>query len=301
MGCFVLPVLGGFWNFLEVKQWHFENTAWRSLGPFWSSCPYAVHTVIPNQIIVGRLSLGESESRTQTMYDRACAALYLFTRLLSLESEWSLGCSLTYTLFWLTWTWTSLGPFVWGCTGAQAKTQWKSNIWFWFRGNIVIFGIQFFKFLGKNQSMLYFGFIPLSFQWTTVNDSKTWKKLPVCDIVHTHAWCRSGLVPIQIRRSDILQSYWFSVRPLGPNFLRYATNTLYMYKDLNENPETFRLQTFLPLRFIATVFFCHSFDSVSMVTQWFFDSLAGPKFGSPPPRDDWEECDFEVAARNNSR
>ena len=36
---------------------------------------------------------------------------------------------------------------------------------------------------------------------------------------------REGLVPIQIRRSDILQSYWFSVRPLGPHFLRYATNT----------------------------------------------------------------------------
>ncbi len=31
------------------------------------------------------------------------------------------------------------------------------------------------------------------------------------------------LDPIQIRRSDILQSYWFLVRPLGPNFLRYAT------------------------------------------------------------------------------
>ncbi len=59
------------------------------------------------------------------------------------------------------------------------------------------------------------------------------------------------------------------------------------YKDLNENPETFRLKTFLPLRFIPTVFFCHSFDSVSMVTQRLFDSLAGPKFGSkfgsPPP------------------
>jgi hypothetical protein len=33
-----------------------------------------------------------------------------------------------------------------------------------------------------------------------------------------------GLDHIQIRRSDILQSYWFLVRPLGPNFLRYATN-----------------------------------------------------------------------------
>ena len=31
-----------------------------------------------------------------------------------------------------------------------------------------------------------------------------------------------GLDPIQIRRSDIFQSYWFLVRPLGPNFLRYA-------------------------------------------------------------------------------
>ena len=30
---------------------------------------------------------------------------------------------------------------------------------------------------------------------------------------------------------------------------------------------TLRPETFLPLRFIATVFFCHSFDSVSMVTQ----------------------------------
>jgi hypothetical protein len=35
----------------------------------------------------------------------------------------------------------------------------------------------------------------------------------------------TSLDPIQIRRSDILQSYWFLVRPLGPNFLRYATNT----------------------------------------------------------------------------
>jgi len=54
---------------------------------------------------------------------------------------------------------------------------------------------------------------------------------------------------------------------------------------------------------IATVFFCYSFDSGSMVTQWFFDSLAGPKFGSPPlppAGDDWEECDFDVAARNYS-
>jgi hypothetical protein len=37
--------------------------------------------------------------------------------------------------------------------------------------------------------------------------------------------CNPGLDPIQIRRSDILQSYWFLVRPLGPNFLRYATNS----------------------------------------------------------------------------
>ena len=36
-------------------------------------------------------------------------------------------------------------------------------------------------------------------------------------------WRFEGLDPIQIRRSDIFQNYCFSVRPLGPNFLRYAT------------------------------------------------------------------------------
>ena len=36
-------------------------------------------------------------------------------------------------------------------------------------------------------------------------------------------------------------------------------------------------------------------------TQWFFHSLAGLNSGPPPPTgDDWEACDFEIAARNNS-
>ncbi len=47
-------------------------------------------------------------------------------------------------------------------------------------------------------------------------------RLPVLHII---AHLEARLDPIQIRRSDILQSYWFLVRPLGPNFLRYATNT----------------------------------------------------------------------------
>ncbi len=55
---------------------------------------------------------------------------------------------------------------------------------------------------------------------------------------------------------------------LGPVTENYrVVSLLTYYKDLNENPETLRLETFLPLRFVATVFFCHSFDSVSMVTQ----------------------------------
>ena len=49
--------------------------------------------------------------------------------------------------------------------GAQAKAQWKWGIWLCFRDNVLIFGINIFKFLKKNQNILYFGLIPLSFHY----------------------------------------------------------------------------------------------------------------------------------------
>ncbi len=47
----------------------------------------------------------------------------VFSRLLSLESEWSLGFHFTFSPFWLTWTWTSLGPFVWGTGNGTVKMR----------------------------------------------------------------------------------------------------------------------------------------------------------------------------------